>query len=61
MSTFVVHPVWPIDNPEELHYGLYRIDRRGEKLLAEGDLAELIRCKENLKRDQNHRPQMGRS
>lgn len=57
MSTFVVHPVWPIDKPEDLHYGLYRIDRRGEKLLAEGDLAELIRCKENLRKEHPHSAQ----
>jgi hypothetical protein len=48
MSTFVIHPIWPVSKPESMQYGLFRITHQGEQ--------ELLRssCLENLT-DAHHR------
>ncbi|STQ89186.1 hypothetical protein [Iodobacter fluviatilis] len=30
MSTFVIHPIWPVSEPESMEYGLFRVTRHGE-------------------------------
>jgi hypothetical protein len=30
MSTYVIHPVWPVKNPHQLEYGLYRVCHHSE-------------------------------
>ncbi|NHQ84983.1 hypothetical protein HA050_02520 [Iodobacter sp. HSC-16F04] len=30
MSTFVIHPIWPVSEPEVMEYGLFRVTRHGE-------------------------------
>lgn len=31
MSTFVIHPIWPVSKPESMQYGLFRITHQGEQ------------------------------
>jgi hypothetical protein len=33
MSTFVIHPIWPVSEPEAMQYGLFRVTRHGEQEL----------------------------
>lgn len=48
MSTYVVHPIWPVKTPTQMQYGLFRIGRSGEKEIARGELDELSRCQRQL-------------
>lgn len=34
MSRFVIHPVWPVKNPQHIEYGLYELTEHGERELS---------------------------
>jgi hypothetical protein len=56
MSTFVIHPIWPVSEPEAMEYGLFRVTHHGEQELLRSACLESLTDLHHMMKYLAHQP-----
>ncbi|MBY0446594.1 MAG: hypothetical protein K2Q15_15470 [Burkholderiales bacterium] len=56
MSTFVIHPIWPVSQPEAMEYGLFRVTHHGEQELLRSACLESLTDLHHMMKYLAHQP-----
>jgi hypothetical protein len=56
MSTFVIHPIWPVSEPEAMEYGLFRVTHHGEQELLRSACLESLTDLHHMMKSLAHQP-----
>lgn len=56
MSTFVIHPIWPVSEPEAMEYGLFRVTHHGEQELLRSACLESLTDLHHMMKFLAHQP-----